>query len=273
MIITCSLTSVRYLWTCLRAVKLCGSASLLSFILQKRYASSYVSWGSFTNQNSASSMKTDVSWCPPEKHNTPDVSHPETNMHDFLWVDYLRITSQLNKFWLLTDSRDCRSSESRDKELSTQTQEVIGHYQDCTSRGSLVSFLLKHKRGSVRRFHVEKSFFNSLLYFIHKYKPTGLIEQAECRHYITNPCNFIISDVSKQKANIASCTHATTLARFPLESYRGVSGRPTQAWRHSETVWRRKMWEVSCGSGTQTGASRCSSSSDEDINCFSWLWS
>lgn len=60
------LAFLRYCRIFVIATKLCGSASLLPFSLQKSCASSKPSRGSSTNQNSVPSMKIEVSWCPPE---------------------------------------------------------------------------------------------------------------------------------------------------------------------------------------------------------------
>lgn len=63
-----SFTSARCLWILAEAAMLFGSASLLSFAVQKSCASSKVRRGSSTNQNSVLSKKTEVSWWPTETH-------------------------------------------------------------------------------------------------------------------------------------------------------------------------------------------------------------
>lgn len=59
----------KFSWMSLVAVELGGEAILLPFIMQNSVASSKVSRGSFTNQYSLPSIKMDVSWCTPGKHN------------------------------------------------------------------------------------------------------------------------------------------------------------------------------------------------------------
>lgn len=75
-----------------------------------------------------------------------------------------------------------------------------------------------------------------------------------------------------------SCTHTGKPSYFPLcchktaqnntGSHRGAVGRPTPAWRRSETAWRRTAWEASRAAETQTGVSRCSLKSKKDTDCL-----
>lgn len=126
------LTSFRYWCICVPAVELSGAASLLSFELQKSFASSKVSFGSFTNQNSAPSMKIDVSWCPPEMHSKLLWNH------DTWWQQKQKVKDEkeISRFKLRTQ---------KIIRLSTQTLKRFVYYQNCTSLDFLVPFLLKQQ--------------------------------------------------------------------------------------------------------------------------------
>lgn len=123
---TSSLTFVRYWRICLAALLLWGTANLLPLVLQKSSASLKLSWGSVTNQNSAPSTKTDDVWYPSGK-DTKNILVADRYIIPQHWHAQLKSFSgawHISNIFLVT----------------------FGHYQGCTRQGSLLFFLLKHKK-------------------------------------------------------------------------------------------------------------------------------